>query len=112
MLEVDNVSMVVITYVIDGYPPLQLMAKAKLETPTVIPSLQIDDEGEVKDANGDPLLLLTVEVKSNMTMAILLLQLDGEGEVRDTNGDPLAPNLWRMRCRLRSSYCQSPSLEC
>jgi hypothetical protein len=98
MLEVDDVGMVVITYVIDGDPPLQLKAMAKLETPTAIPSLQIYDEGEVKDANGDPLLLLTAELKLNMTMAILLLQLDGEGEVRDTNGDPLAPNLWRMRC--------------
>jgi len=56
-----------------------------------IPKLQIDGEGEVKDANGDPSVQLTVKVKSKISMTIPLLQIGGKGKVKDANSDGEAP---------------------
>ena len=57
MLEVNDTGMVVvITYVVDVDPPLQLTVEAKSKVPMAIPSPQIDGVDKIKDANAYPML--------------------------------------------------------
>jgi hypothetical protein len=54
MLEVNNGGMVDVKYIIDGDPYILIDGKAKPKMLMEIPLLQINDEGESKDADVDP----------------------------------------------------------
>jgi hypothetical protein len=54
MLEVNNGGMVDVKYIIYGDPCILIDGKAKPKMLMEIPLLQINDEGESKDADVDP----------------------------------------------------------